>query len=228
MDEISSCFRNPIFSNIQIYLFGLFREIKYYIVDKITRITKVRKYKYAKVLKLNLGCGIRKKKGFINIDIHKNVDLRLDLRKQLPFSNDSVDYIFSEGFFSYLNYKDGTAIRALQDYRRVLKNGAQIRMVIPNHEQFFKAYINKDIEYFKKFVNIQPYIPQKKEYISIIDYINFCLEYGKIGYAFDFEKISLLLKSVGFKNINKDKFNPNKDVNIKIRELFSLYIEAEK
>lgn len=45
-------------------------------------------------IKLNLGCGVNKKEGFINIDINPrlNPDMVLDLNSQpYPFKNDSVD-----------------------------------------------------------------------------------------------------------------------------------------
>ncbi len=228
MDTISSHFKNPTISSIQKHIFGIYQELKYFLIDKFTRLTKIKQYRPQKNLKLNLGCGTIKKKGFVNIDISKNVDLRLDLRKKLPFQNDSIEYIFSEGFFGYLSYKDGTAINVLRDYLRVLKNGCKIRIVIPDHEKFFTAYTNKNNSYFDKFINLKGQIPQKRKHNSIIDYLNFCLEYGKLGYVYDFEKMSLLLKSVGYKNIIKDKFNPNLDANFKKRPTFSLYIEAEK
>jgi len=49
-------------------------------------------------LKLNIGCGQDRKEGWVNIDLDKNGDLRLDMREQLPFSGASVDLIYSEHF----------------------------------------------------------------------------------------------------------------------------------
>lgn len=172
------------------------------------------------------------KKGFINIDLRYHGQLRLDLRKPLPFKSNSIDYIYNEHFFEHLNYIDKTAIRCLQDYLRVLKKGGKLRLVIPDMELLFKAYVNKDYQYFKT-TNIEDYIPQSKKYSSIIDFVNWGVyQRGQHKYCYDFEKISLLLKSVGFKNIFRDNFNSEKDIdrtwaNTNPKD-FSIYIEAVK
>lgn len=201
-------------------------EFKYFLIDKITRLFMVRKYLSKNPIKLNLGSGQHLKKNFINIDLSKYADLRLDLRKILPFKKNSVDYIYNEHFFEHLSYTDTTAIRCLYDYLRILKKKAKLRIVIPDMEMAFKAYINKDLKFFK-IINIEEKIPQSKKYASIIDYINYGIyQHGEHKYCYDFEKISLLLKSVGFKNIVKDNFNPKEDT--EVRKNFSMYIECEK
>ncbi len=170
-----------------------------------------------------MGCGANLKKGFINIDLNKSANFRLDLRKPLFFKKNSVEYIYSEHFFEHLNYTDTTAIRCLQNYYKILKTGGKMRLVVPDMEKVFKAYVKRDIEYFKS-IKIKEKIPQSKKYASIIDYVNYRVyQFGEHKYSYDYEKIELLLKSVGFKNIIKDDFNPSKDT----REQ-SIFVEAIK
>ena len=107
-----------------------------------------------------------------------------------------------------------------------------------------RTHINKDINFFKDIpFNIEDIIPQSKKYSSIIDYVNFGF-YNKYKslkpsrryshrdhkYGYDFEKINLLLKSIGFKNIIRDDFNPKKDSLSynKMKKRYRMYIEAEK
>ena len=118
-------------------------------IDKLTRLTKSKKYKSLDSIKLNLGSGPSLKKGFINIDLNKFADLRLDLRKSLLFNKNSVDYIYSEHFFEHLSYTDTTAIRCLQDYYKILKVGCKIRLVIPDMEKVFEAYVERDSSHFE-------------------------------------------------------------------------------
>ncbi len=215
----------PIFRILK-KLIEIYKEIKFYFIDKINRHFKAKKYLDLNKIKLNLGCAKATKKRFINIDFMKFGDLRLDLRKTLPFKDNSVDYIFTEHFFQYIDFIDSVVIRCMSDYYRILKKGGKIRMIIPNHEKIFKAYAKKDISFFQSFMRIDNKLPHPFRYASIIDYINYSFQYGKVRYCYDFEKIHILLKSIGFNNVIKDNFNPKEDTDS--RKTYSLYIVAEK
>ena len=54
-------------------------------------------------LNLNIGCGDVKFPDWVNIDIEPGADLVLDLRNDLPFDDDSVDFIYNEHFIEHLN-----------------------------------------------------------------------------------------------------------------------------
>lgn len=202
------------------------KEFKYFIIDKRTRLIYARKLKDFTTIKLNLGCGNKVKKDFVNIDLNKHADLRLDLRKILPFNENSVDYIYSEHFFEHINYYDYTAINCLRDYYRILKKGGKIRIVIPNMENSFIAYVNRDYEYFKEIYEINK-LPISK-YATLVDYLNLGTSIFKHKFNYDFEKMNLLLYKIGFKDIKKDSFNPKEDSHEIVRRKYSLYIVAEK
>src|SRR3954470_4923361 len=56
-------------------------------------------------LRLNLACGYRPKEGWVNIDLFGPIaDLRLDLRRPLPFTDNSASYVYVEHFFEHLEY----------------------------------------------------------------------------------------------------------------------------
>ncbi|MFX0039685.1 MAG: methyltransferase domain-containing protein [Promethearchaeota archaeon] len=207
-------------------------EIKFMIIDIFSRSIKAKRYDSVNKLKLNLGCGKNLKAGFINIDIKRNADLRLDLRNSLPFKDNTVDYIYSSQFFEHIDYYDRTAINCLYDYLRILKKGGTLRMVVPDLEKFFNAYVDKDKDFFlmfsRIFKNIKNRIPKFGKYTSI-DYINLIYYQSGFGfhkYNYDFEKIHNILQNVGFRNIKKVDFNPEIDP-MKHRSV-SLYIHAEK
>lgn len=71
----------------------VFKYIYFGLIDKINRLIKVKKFIYLSFIKLNLGCGEQLKESYINIDLYTNSDLRIDLRRGIPFRNNSVELI---------------------------------------------------------------------------------------------------------------------------------------
>jgi len=82
-------------------------------------------------MKLNIGCGYEKKKGFINIDKTKEVnpDIILNIEKGLPFKNDEVDYIYSEHCLEHIRPQYWKFV--LNEIHRVCRDGAIIELKLP-------------------------------------------------------------------------------------------------
>lgn len=88
--------------------------------------------------KLNLGCGLKKLDGFLNIDIDKNVnpDKVIDLESgKLPFKDNSVDEVIANYVLEYIG--DGF-LDLLKEIYRVCESGSvvEIRSVYPRHEEY--------------------------------------------------------------------------------------------
>jgi len=83
-------------------------------------------------IKLNIGSGVTKRIGpdWINVDILHGVDLRRDIRKGLPYKDNSVDFIYSEHFIEHLSIDE--AISFFKECYRVLKHGGVIRTATPD------------------------------------------------------------------------------------------------
>jgi predicted SAM-dependent methyltransferase len=82
-------------------------------------------------MKLHLGCGAIIKDGWINID-ERSADHRVmlsDLRGELPFTSDKVDFIYSEHFWEHLTREYGQ--RLAWECWRVLKPGGVLRISTP-------------------------------------------------------------------------------------------------
>lgn len=93
-----------------------------------------------KEIKLNLGCGQDYKPGWINIDAlpRFHPDLVHDLRRKLPFKNNSVDYILAQDILEHL-IKDEAAT-FLKDIFRVLKPGAKLEIRVPDIQVLIDIY----------------------------------------------------------------------------------------
>lgn len=91
---------------------------------------------------LNIGCGNKHLDGFINMDIKKPYDRKLDARKGLPYSDQSVDGIYSEHFFEHLNQAEG--LNFLRECRRVLKPRGIVRIAMPDLDEVVHRYVSDD------------------------------------------------------------------------------------
>lgn len=80
-------------------------------------------------IKLNLGCGFDKRKGYLNCDILKvaKPDMIVDLEKKLPFKNNSIDEIIMIGVAEHIT----NFVPLMEEFYRICKNKARIRIEVP-------------------------------------------------------------------------------------------------
>ncbi|MDB5164324.1 MAG: hypothetical protein JWS12_942 [Candidatus Saccharibacteria bacterium] len=111
--------------------------------------------KTAEPIKLHLACGtnVVKGKGWTNVDNNSDhnikkgqLDLDWDLRKPLPYKDDSVDKIFHEHFIEHLPKAQGEAF--LHDCYRVLEPGGSMRIGWPDTAKMIRAYVTHNKKYF--------------------------------------------------------------------------------
>lgn len=91
---------------------------------------------------LNIGCGRKHLKGFINMDIVQPYDKKLDVRKGLPYLDQTVDGIYSEHFLEHLTQVDGVSF--LRECRRVLKPDGKVRIAMPDLDELVHRYASED------------------------------------------------------------------------------------
>jgi SAM-dependent methyltransferase len=85
---------------------------------------------FLKEIKLNLGCGAKKRKGWVNCDFDKKMkpDKCFDLNDKWPFEDESVDEIYS----SYVAEHVRDINNFISETNRVLKRGGTYTVVIVN------------------------------------------------------------------------------------------------
>ena len=81
-------------------------------------------------IRLDLGCGDKKKRGFIGIDNIKmeGVDIIHDLNKGIPYKNNSVDEIFMRSILEHLD----DPLFILEEIYRALKKGGKATILVPH------------------------------------------------------------------------------------------------
>lgn len=109
---------------------------------------------------LDLGCGSRKRAGYIGVDTVKldGVDLVCNIEEGLPFEDNSIDGIYSNFFFEHVS----NVIFLFQEIYRVCKNGAIVEFRVPYYQSItqYKDPTHKAIivpETIRYFTNDQWY-----------------------------------------------------------------------
>jgi predicted SAM-dependent methyltransferase len=90
---------------------------------------------------LNLGCGNKIHKDWINVDFNKTGDnvVAYDLKKGIPFKNNEFDLVYHSHLLEHFSKKQGEIF--IHECHRVLKPGGIIRVAVPDLEQIVLEYI---------------------------------------------------------------------------------------
>ncbi len=88
---------------------------------------------------LNLGCGVNKVPGAVNIDLHGNPDVRANILF-LPFGNGTVDKIYL--FHTIEHIKKALHHDLFTEIRRVLKQGGQLFVSYPEFTKCAQNFID--------------------------------------------------------------------------------------
>lgn len=87
------------------------------------------------MLKLNLGAGGDIKEGWRNMDIMFDPPNYIDITKQLPFEDNSVDFIYTSHTVEHATTPD--AVRFFTEAYRILKYNGTIRVVVPSADKIY-------------------------------------------------------------------------------------------
>ena len=149
-----------------------------------------------KIIKLDLGCGGVKQKGFIGIDaiLGPRVDLEYNLELGIPFPENSISEIYTSHFLEHL--PDQKALFLLKEIKRVLQTNGKLTIVVPDLESSMQKFLKMSEKDKWSFGWQWIFGNQKKEY-----------EFHKTGFSKN--RIKNLLKKNKFKNIKIESSNKN-------------------
>ncbi len=183
-------------------------------------------------LSVNIGCGPFGEEGWINLDLmqHKNVYLRYDCRKLLPFKDDSVARIRCEQFLEHLDLHEHIPV-FLKECLRILKKDGVLRIIVPDAQAFQAAYQSGAKERWLVLGWDLDNLPQG--FHTRMDIINHIFHQGyEHAYGYDFETLELVLKKAGFARISKLEFGISADSkltnDLPNHKPHSLYVETLK
>jgi predicted SAM-dependent methyltransferase len=177
-------------------------------------------------LLVNLGCGYRPMKGWINVDRARGAEVQIvwDLTRGLPFRDDSCAAIFSEHLIEHVTKDDAAML--LKECHRVLQSGGVLRVSTPDAELFLRSYAGD-----RKFLGSSGF---SQPIDTPVDRVNYMMrEYGQHLWSYDEELLSLMFKRAGFTKIVRQRFRVSahpqmNNIDFSAREFESLYLEAIK
>src|SRR3989344_6668287 len=89
---------------------------------------------------LELGAGEKKGIGkWVTVDMTKNCDLFWDIRKGIPFPDETVSKVYASHFFEHFTYRETQKI--LDECIRVLVPDGRISICVPNAKLYIEAYL---------------------------------------------------------------------------------------
>ncbi len=159
---------------------------------------------------VNLGCGYRPMKGWINVDRARGPEVQV--------------VFFSEHLIEHVSKED--AARLLSECHRVLQNGGVLRLSTPDAELFLRSYADD-----RKFL-AHPEFSQPID--TPVDRVNYMMrEYGQHLWSYDEELLALMLKRTGFNKVVRKRsgvsLHPRmNNIDFEARRFESLYIEGVK
>jgi len=200
-----------------------------------------------KIKKLNLGSGPTGINGWINFDwgvlpvlskmplvrsifvklglLSRNYDAvwptikLVDIRKDLPLENKSIDYIYCSHVLEH--FEKFEVIKIVKECKRVLKKNGLIRIVLPDLQKLIKEYKNAD-EFCREFYGYEKDVKSWSQMFI-----------RGHEWMYDTKSFVKLLDEIGFKNCKVVKIKtgemPDIDkLDLDVHEKLSMYIEARK
>lgn len=158
-----------------------------------------------------------------------------NVRKKLPFDDESVDFVYSSHLIEHLRKEEGEKV--LRECFRVLKRDGLIRLIIPDLELMARNYL-KEIEDIWNNRGKGDYLPSER----FLDILGVSVERTKTPFVLKiflsrhkwmYDELSLkaLLESCGFVDIQKRSYKEGECPDIDFldnRPEHSLYLEARK
>ena len=177
--------------------------------------------------KLHVGCGGYLLPGWLNTDLsilNRRQVTYLDVRKKLPFPDESFSYVFNEHLISYLTLEEG--IRFFKECHRVLRPGGVLRTATAGWPFLLQLGQSNDIHH-------RDYVRWATDQFLKVGYYSRCLVMNNFLYVigskmiYDPECLTWALSQAGFSQIIPAKVGESLHPELRGVEGHGKFIPAE-
>ncbi|MGD0338468.1 MAG: methyltransferase domain-containing protein [Bacteroidota bacterium] len=127
-----------------------------------------------------------------------------NLRKRFPFNDSSVDAIYASHVWEHLSRFD--AKKATQEAFRVLKEGAFLRLVVPDLYYFCQSYVLSNNENAADLLLEELHLRDRGEKKSLLIHLyTIITDFHSHKWMYDARSLSKLLISAGFIDVSEKK-----------------------
>jgi predicted SAM-dependent methyltransferase len=152
--------------------------------------------------KLHLGCGDHLLQGWLNSDILGIQDgmVFIDVREELPFEKNSLDFIFSEHLLEHLTYEEGVYL--IEECSRTLKSGGVLRLSTPDLAFLIDLCVGNDPEN-REYIDwaFDIYWPGRKKSKALT--LNYYLTSWGHKCIYDHHLLRATFQQAGFRDVRK-------------------------
>jgi predicted SAM-dependent methyltransferase len=179
---------------------------------------------------VNVACGPQILDGFVNVDLlGPPPRIRWDCRRSLPLADGGAAGIRVEQFVEHLDTREELP-DFLRDCLRVLEPGGVLRIIVPDAARYLQAYCRPDLDGFRELAVPDPFPADLPTRMDVINHIFH--QWGEHRWAYDFETLSLRLRTAGFGAIEQVGYQrsllPALAQDRDVHAPYSLYVDAVK
>jgi predicted SAM-dependent methyltransferase len=171
-------------------------------------------------LKINVGCGAKRKEGWVNLDLHPAADIRTDARRRLPVRSGSANLIYSEHFFEHLEYPEETTA-FLKESLRVLAPVGIFSVGVPDTELCLRSYVEGTFSRANLNLQTVDWCQTPMQFLNFLFH-----QGGEHKQLYDYSTLQEVLRAAGFCNVHRREFDPAMDS--EDRRIGTLYVSAQK
>lgn len=178
---------------------------------------------------LDVGCGPNTHDDFINLDYswRPGIDICWDITRGLPLPDKTVRGIFTEHCLEHLPFQ--TTDYVLAEFRRVLKPGGRVRIVVPDGELYLTRYTDIVRNHSKAQLPYADTDEYSGIYSPIMSVNRIFRAHGHL-FIYDFDTLRQMLEKNGFVKVRREGCKTGSDsrllIDTEARSIESLYLEA--
>src|SRR5262249_45249933 len=180
---------------------------------------------------VNAACGPHRPQGFLNIDLLPCAPdvVAWDCRQSIPVGDGAAAGVRAEQFVEHLEPREELPA-FLADVHRALRPRGVLRVIVPDAARYLEAYCRRDLSGFADLAVPMPFphdLPTRMDVVNPVFH-----QWHEHRWAYDFETLSLRLRSAGFSTIERTAFRASLDerlaCDLPVHAPYSLYVDAVK